>query len=135
MKGYKHTEETKKKLSESRKGNKNPMYGMKGKLNPFFGKRHTKETKNKISIKNWKGGSRDSYMKLARETMEGYLGRKLNNEERVHHLDHNPSNNNIDNLHLFKNQGEHAKYHAFLMSLIKKELNMFKYGGKWQQKQ
>lgn len=60
------TEETRRKISESNKGRivskdtrikismrmngiNNPMYGKCGKLNPFFGKHHTEETKNKLS--------------------------------------------------------------------------------------
>jgi len=53
------TEETKKKISESKKGKNNPMYGRrgkdspsygkKGKDSPNYGKKRTKETRNKIS--------------------------------------------------------------------------------------
>lgn len=39
----KHTEETKKNLSLMRQGSKNPMYGMSGPLNPFYGKTHSRE--------------------------------------------------------------------------------------------
>jgi len=39
-KGSKHTEETKAKMSDSKKGEKNSL----------FGKTHSKETKNKISV-------------------------------------------------------------------------------------
>lgn len=35
-------------LQKPNKGKKNGMYGRKGKLNPFYGKTHTDETKNKI---------------------------------------------------------------------------------------
>lgn len=35
--------EVRKKISEKVSGAKNGMYGRKGKLNPFFGKKHTKE--------------------------------------------------------------------------------------------
>ena len=52
-KGKHHTEETRKKLSETRKGKKHP----------FYGKHHTEETKNKMSEAHkgekhpgWKGG-------------------------------------------------------------------------------
>ena len=40
-----HTEETKKKISDSHKGKLNPMYGVKS---PMTGKKHTEETKQKI---------------------------------------------------------------------------------------
>ena len=38
----------------SRFGKDNPMYGRVGKLNPFYGKKHTPETKLKISMANRK---------------------------------------------------------------------------------
>ncbi|MBA7652784.1 hypothetical protein ES703_60623 [subsurface metagenome] len=71
-KGKKHTEETKRKMSESRKGENSPMYGRQhtedskrkisekrkgkcvGKDNPMFGRHLTEETKRKIS-ENRKG--------------------------------------------------------------------------------
>jgi group I intron endonuclease len=36
--GYKHTEETKSKISIALKGENNPMFGRKGEKNPMFGK-------------------------------------------------------------------------------------------------
>ena len=39
MKGFRHTEETKRKMSEARRGEKNY----------FYGKHHTEESKNKLS--------------------------------------------------------------------------------------
>ena len=44
--GYKHSEKTRRKMSEARKGEDNP----------FYGKHHTEEAKEKISDANWKGG-------------------------------------------------------------------------------
>lgn len=49
--GRLHSEETKKKISESKKGSKNPMYGLKGPDNHRFGKKHTEETKRKMSMR------------------------------------------------------------------------------------
>jgi very-short-patch-repair endonuclease len=46
--GKHHSSETIKKLS----GENNPMYGMTGEKNPFYGKRHTLETKRLIGIAN-----------------------------------------------------------------------------------
>ena len=37
-------------MKERVSGNKNPMYGMIGELNPFFGKHHTDESKNKMVL-------------------------------------------------------------------------------------
>ena len=45
------TDEVKKRMSDRVKGPNNPMYGKTGELNPFFGKHHTEESKQKI-IKN-----------------------------------------------------------------------------------
>lgn len=67
-KGRKHSEETKKKMSENMIGNKNHMFGRKyskehikklseiklGDKNPMYGKKQSEETKNKISFKNSK---------------------------------------------------------------------------------
>lgn len=48
-------------MSEALRGENNPMYGMKGELNPFFEKHHTEETKDKIRKKN--SGSNSSNAK------------------------------------------------------------------------
>lgn len=42
------TDDVRKKMSERVKGENNPMFGKIGKLNPFFGKKHTDETKKKM---------------------------------------------------------------------------------------
>ena len=63
MKGRKQTKEQKRKNSESKKGEKNPMYGKthvakskrimsekkKGEKNPFYGRKHTEESNQKRS--------------------------------------------------------------------------------------
>lgn len=48
-----------------------------------------------------------SYPKLI---MEKHLGRKLFDDEQVHHIDENPLNNDISNLQILK-LGEHQKFH------------------------
>ena len=68
FKGHKHSSETKKKMSESRKGEQNSNFGnhwtqsealkklhsklSSGENNGMYGKKHTDETKKKISAKN-----------------------------------------------------------------------------------
>lgn len=44
-----HTPETLEKLRISNSGKNNPMYGTSGEKAPFYGKRHTQETLNKMS--------------------------------------------------------------------------------------
>ena len=46
------SDETRKKLSKASSGKNNAMYGMVGKLNPFFGQTHSEETKKEIGDKN-----------------------------------------------------------------------------------
>ncbi|KKM94986.1 hypothetical protein LCGC14_1192690, partial [marine sediment metagenome] len=44
------SEEFKKSVSEAMKGERHPMYGRCGKNNPRFGKKHSEETKKKMSV-------------------------------------------------------------------------------------
>lgn len=46
-----------------------------------------------------------------RYVVEHYIGRKLLDEEVVHHIDNDTTNNNIDNLQLFDSKSEHLRYH------------------------
>lgn len=47
--GGRPTEETKKKISDAKKGENNPMYGRTGETHPGYGKHLTEETRKKIS--------------------------------------------------------------------------------------
>lgn len=46
--GKKYTEKELKELSERMSGNRNPMYGKEGEKSPNYGKKHSKETKQKM---------------------------------------------------------------------------------------
>ena len=48
FRGKKHSNATKQILSKMRKGEKNPMFGMSGELNPFYGKKHSEGSKKKM---------------------------------------------------------------------------------------
>ena len=100
----------------SRKGHSNFMTGRKGK-----------------EASNWQGGesvSGDGYKMIynpdhhrsnatnrVREhiiIVEEALKRSLNEKEVIHHIDHNRTNNSLENLYLFDSNSEHSKYHRLL---------------------
>ena len=144
FKGYRHSDEQKKKWSNSRKG----------KGNPFYGKEHSVDTKNKISnanrgklrgkqSNNWKGGrvkiaggyialykpdhpysSKNGYILEHRYVMEQRIGRYLKKEERVHHINGILDDNRIENLLLFPSPGSHHNVHrdAFTGRFVKARL-------------
>lgn len=112
-------------------GSNNPMYGkgMIGQDNPMYGKRREK-------CPRWKGGRKirkdgyilvvapdgypnpaDSYHKSIsyvlehRLVVETNIGRYLNQDEVVHHINGNTSDNRIENLQLINSQAEHAALH------------------------
>lgn len=59
--------------------------------------------------------------RVHRVLMEEHLGRKLNRNEVVHHIDHNKLNNDISNLELM-DLNEHLKLHAHQNILKRKRL-------------
>ena len=56
--------------------------------------------------------TKNGYVLMHRVVMENHLGRLLNANEIVHHIDHNKHNNDISNLEVMTNR-EHARNHAF----------------------
>lgn len=121
MSGKKRTEECRKKLSKSKKGKNNHMYGMTGEKNPNFGRKCSEETKRKISksrkgiyigpnAPGWQGGiahepycyswpdismfikERDNY------TCQNPDCRKNSIRMTTHHIDYNKKNCDPSNL-------------------------------------
>jgi len=116
---YVRTKRTKQILSEARK---------RGKKSPFKGRKHTKETKCKMSKAKWKGGkfktngyvyiwqpnhpnSVKKYIMEHRLVMEQYLGRYLTKKEVVHHINGIRNDNRIENLMLLAGRGYHSWIH------------------------
>jgi len=48
-----------------------------------------------------------------RLVVENFIGRILEPEEVVHHIDFNKSNNSINNLMIFPSQKEHSSFHIY----------------------
>lgn len=57
--GYRHTPETRKKISKALGGERNPNYGIRGRQSPNYGRRHSEETKHRMSES--KKGERNAF--------------------------------------------------------------------------
>ncbi len=84
VKGFKHTKESKRKISNGLGGSKHP---------------------------NWKGGRKSFCLSKNKKRFEKILGRKLESNECIHHKDGNWKNNKLENLQLMT-LSEHSKLHS-----------------------
>ena len=64
-----------------------------------------------ILSKGHPNGDRDGYVSEHRLVVEAHIGRILNHEEVVHHINKNRSDNRIENLELHESQSDHMKEH------------------------
>ena len=105
---------------KNKKDNPSLHRDLSGKNNPMFG-RHLTAWNRGIKgedCHNWKGGihiRKDGYVRINIEGKRKLLHRhllksKLKDGNVVHHLDHNPTNNNLNNLKIFPSQSEHVKF-------------------------
>lgn len=108
--------------SLAKRGKKNPMWG-KHPISPMQGKKHSEETKKRISIANmgsnngmWKGEK--SCPDSSRERARRIIGRITGSELEIHHIDNNPYNNNPLNLKLVTRR-EHMIIDGRMDKLIK----------------
>lgn len=132
--GYKQTEEHKKKLSEAKMGN---TIGLGHHHTEETRKKISEANQGKCQREensNWKGGlykDKDGYIlfkvpegckfssmknscgyiRISRLIMAESLQRSLTDEEVAHHINEEVTDNRIENLTLFKNDGEHTAYH------------------------
>lgn len=143
-KGKKRTEEQKRFISENLKRKyklgelKLSTSCFKKNNKPWnTGKIMTKEQKiNKFGEKShlWKGGTfidkisgyvyvlfkehpfsnTKGYIRKHRLVMEKHIGRYLTKEEVVHHINGIKTDNKLENLMLFPNNGAHNKFHRFM---------------------
>ncbi len=124
--GKKHKKITKNKISIALKGKKKKLFTEAHLKN--LSKSHLGKNGEKAS--NWRGGKVNNgegyimvylpWHKFARNkkyvlehrfVMEKHLGRYLQPQEIVHHIDGNTKNNKISNLMLFPTQKAHTNFH------------------------
>jgi len=113
--GRKHTEEAKEKMKESALGRKASIETKekmsKSRLKLKGGKTKSKLGYIKILSKNHPNKDTHGYVFEHRLVMEKSIGRYLTKKEVVHHKNEIRDDNRIKNLRLFKNCGEHKKFH------------------------
>ena len=103
--GYKHSKETKKKMSETRKGTNNGMW-KGGRYKSAKGYIYTLMPEHPHANN---GGNR--YVKRSHLIMEKTLRRYLRPGEIVHHVNGIKDDDRPENLQLFPNTGTHSKFH------------------------
>jgi len=87
--GYKHTKETKAKMSLQRQGSKNGMFGLHrfGKDSPHYGKKHSVEAKQKMSISQTGKKRSPKVLKAMSKRMQGsknpFFGKRHTLESRA----------------------------------------------------
>lgn len=100
------------KMSKARTGEKRTITIYGDKHHSWKGGRVLHKHSGYILIRqrNHPQAQKGGYVFEHRLIMERYLGRYLTKDEEVHHMNHNKSDNRIQNLMLFKNHADHIKY-------------------------
>jgi len=131
--GKKHTEETKAKISAKMKGHrfnlgrrhsetirKHMSEAKTGPRNPHWNGGRFKSSLGYILIKipGHRGANAQGYVPEHRLVMEAKLGRGLNDDEVVHHINGIRDDNRPENLQLFPSEGEHQGLHNKLRPIM-----------------
>ena len=130
--GTKHSNKTKLLIGKKSKEKWTPKYCKRLRLK-YIGSK-TKDACGYIDIKNYNHPHRNNHDRVPehRLVVEKKIGRYLKKDEIVHHIDFNRSNNNINNLYLYKNHSDHFKGHSTINNLIsvlmKRKIIKFKNG-------
>ncbi len=107
-----HTEETKQKISESKIGSKNPMYGKCGESNPNWQGGKTKDKTGYILIYSPNHPYKvQNKIRENRLVVESQIGRYLLLTEVVHHINCIKSDNRPENLICFTSNSAHTRFH------------------------
>ena len=124
LKGIKRSVETRKKMSEAQMGEKNHMYGKIGALAGNYKNGRMQSGNGYIYILNrdHPNKNKHNYVFEHQLVMEKKLGRYINKNERIHHIDCNPTNNDLENLFLTDSSGAAIAHHS-LNKLVKQLLD------------
>ena len=130
LKGHKCSEETRKKIGAVHKGlpmekQGNWKGGFTKKGNGYLQFRALEGCKFSC-MKDCKG-----YIQLHRLIMAEYLQRPLENEEVVHHINGDITDNRIENLKLFENKSKHTSLHHKLRNNQKGGVFIKHYNGRF----
>jgi endogenous inhibitor of DNA gyrase (YacG/DUF329 family) len=112
-KGKTRSEKTKKLMSLSKRGNKNPLYKISPEKHPMWkgGRIIDYWGYSFILSPNHPFRNNKGYVREHRLVMEKHIGRYLNPLEVVHHINEIRNDNRIENLMLLSGRKEHAIFH------------------------
>lgn len=106
--GKRRTQEHKDNISKALSGKNNPTFGRTGENNYKWKGEEYQETGGRWII--WVNNVR---YRRARYIAMKCLGRKLVDNETIHHINEDPSDDRPENLYLFTNQSNHCSHHRY----------------------